>query len=268
MNTSPRWSGIADLHHHLLHGLDDGATDLDTAVAMARLALADGITTVVATPHTYDGVYNVERAAAAAALAELAVALAAAELPLEVRLAAEVHLHESIPERLADDPTLSLDGHGRYLLLELPHQGPPPSLPDFLFRLATRGTTAVIAHPERNLAVRKNPAIAIEWAERGSLLQLTAGSLSGAFGEPIRVCAEHLLREGAAHLVATDAHSPRKRPPLAQAAAAAITAIAGADCAQMLLVTNPRRILAGEAVEPLSKVPAAPRRRWLAGLFR
>jgi len=268
MNDSPQYTGIVDLHHHLLPGVDDGAADLDTAIAMARLALADGIETVVATPHTYDGVYNVERAAAAAALATLAAALAEAGLPLQVRLAAEVHLHEAIPERLADDPSLSLDGNRRYLLLELPHQGPPPSLPDFLFRLATRGTTAVIAHPERNLAVRKNPALALEWAERGSLLQLTAGSLTGAFGEPIRVCAEHLLRAGAAHIVATDAHSPRKRPPLAQAAAAAITAIAGADHARKLLVTNPQRILAGEAVEALPKLPVAPRRRWLAGLFR
>lgn len=262
------WSGALDLHHHLLPGVDDGAQDLDAALAMARMALAEGITTVLATPHTCDGVYDVDRADAAAALAELAAALAAANLPLQVRLAGEVHLHESIPQRLRQDPGLSLDGRGRYLLLELPHQGPPPSLPDFLFRLAAGGTTAVIAHPERNLAVRKHPEMAVEWANHGALLQLTAGSVDGAFGEPARTTAEHLLRAGAAHVVATDAHSPQKRPPRLRDAFAAAAAIVGEAGARALFVDNPRRIAAGEGTDSIEAPRPVRRRGLFASLFR
>ena len=266
--SQPRCEGMVDLHHHLLPGLDDGAADVATSLELARMALAEGITTVVCTPHTLDGVYDVERARATAALAVLTLALAEAGLPLQIRLAGEVHLHESIPELLRLDAGVTLDGQGRYLLLELPHQGPPSSLPDFLFRLAAAGTTPLIAHPERNLAVRKNPALAIEWASRGVKLQLTAGSLTGAFGEPIRACAEQLLRAGAVHVVATDAHSPSKRPPLVQAAFAAATAIVGAEGAAALFLANPQRILAGESPETIV-APTPPRRRGLfAGLFR
>lgn len=263
-----RCAGMVDLHHHLLPGVDDGATDVAAAVAMARAALAEGITTVVCTPHTFDGVFDVERAAAAAALAELSAALADAGLPLQVRLAGEVHLHEGIPELLRRDPGVSLDGNGRFLLLELPHQGPPPSLPDFLFRLAAAGTTPLIAHPERNLAVRKNPELALGWAQRGAKLQLTAGSLSGAFGEPIQACAEHLLRSNCCHVVATDAHSLAKRPPLVQAAFAAAAAIVGEDGARTLFLDNPSRILAGADPETVVAPPAARRRGLFANLFR
>lgn len=261
-------TGVCDLHHHLLPGVDDGAADLAMALAMARCAVEEGITTVVATPHTCDGVYEVPRPKAAAALGELNLALAEADLPLTVRLAAEVHLHESIPERLAADPSLSLDGGGRYLLLELPHQGPPAWLPEFLFRLAAAGTTPVIAHPERNLAVRSAPELAIGWAEQGALLQLTASSLTGGFGAPIRGTAERLLRAGVVHVLATDAHAAERRSPRVQAAFAAAAELVGSSGAERLLVANPGLILAGAPRDQLEAPRPSPRRSWFASLFR
>jgi protein-tyrosine phosphatase len=260
--------GVVDLHHHLLPGVDDGAADLGMAVAMARLAVAEGISTVVATPHTCDGVYEVPRPAAAAALAELNLALAAAELALTVRLAAEVHLHESIPERLAADPTLSLDGGAKYLLLELPHHGPPSWLPDFLFRLAAAGTTPIIAHPERNLAVRATPELAIGWAEQGALLQVTASSLVGGFGRAIQGTAERLLGAGAVHVLATDAHAAERRSPRVQEAFTAAAALLGHDGAAALFVRNPALVLAGAPRDQVVAPKAPPRRGWLTSLFR
>ena len=265
--TTRACQGMVDLHHHLLPGVDDGAVDVAAALQMATIAEAEGITTVVATPHTLDGVFDVDRARAAAALAEVQLAVAGAGLALQVRLAAEVRVHETVPQRLIEDPGLSLDGRGVYLLLELAHQGPPPALSDFLFRLAAAGTTALVAHPERNLAVRARPELAVEWAGRGTLLQLTAGSLTGAFGAPIRTCAEQLLRAGVVHVIATDAHSPGKRAPLVQEAFAAAAAIVGDDGAHELFVGNPSRIVAGEPVDSLV-APAARRRRCLFASWR
>ena len=144
MNDMPTCHGLVDLHHHVLPDVDDGATDLSTALAMVQAAAEQGITTIVATPHTCDGVFDVARERAAAAHAELCAAVAAAGLGVEIRLAGEVHLHEGIPELLRRDPGVTLDGRGRYLLLELPHQGPPPSLPEFLFRLIAAGTVPVL----------------------------------------------------------------------------------------------------------------------------
>jgi len=260
--------GVVDLHHHLLPGVDDGAADLATAIEMARLALADGITMVIATPHTLDGTYDVTRERARRAHAELVAALAAASVPLTVRLAAEVHLHEAAPELLTQHPDLSLDGQGRYLLLELPHQGPPPGLPEFLFRLRSAGVTPVIAHPERNLAVRQDPELVAEWLDCGVELQLTAGSLAGAFGAPIRDCALKLLRAGHAAVVATDSHSLHKRPPLAQAAATVIANVLDREAAQLLLVDNPARIAASAPSNEILRPAPRRRRGLLSGLFR
>jgi protein-tyrosine phosphatase len=235
---------IVDLHHHILPGVDDGAVDLDTAVRMAEAAVAAGIATVVATPHTCDGVYDVDRTKARRALAELQRELATRQI--------------------------TLDGRGKWLLLELPHQGPPPTFDDFLFRLLASGTTPLIAHPERNLAVRKDPRLAERWVQRGARLQLTAGSVSGDFGQPIAECAEVLLRLGCAHVLASDAHSLHKRPPLVREGFAAAAAIVGDDGARTLLIDNPRRILTGANADTVIAPPALPpERRGLFGrLFR
>lgn len=261
-------AGVVDLHHHLLPGVDDGAVDLQTAIGMAQLAVAEGIVTVVATPHTCDGVFDVPRPRAAAAAAQLAAALQEHGVELQLRVAAEVRLHEDIPARLQADPGLSLDGNGRWLLLELPHESVPPSLPEFLFRLRARGTTPLIAHPERNLAVRRDPDLVTAWLELGVKLQLTTGSVAGSFGEPIRRCAELLLQRGQAHVMATDAHSLHKRPPAVQAAFAAAAAIVGDDGARALLVDHPARVLAGEPAAAVPAVPARKRRGLFAALRR
>ena len=258
--------GIVDLHSHVLPGIDDGAPDIAAALAIARRAIEEGIATLVATPHTLDGVFDVERERAFAAHAELRVALASAGLAIDVRVAAEVRFHETIPARLATDPTLTLDGKGRYLLLELPHESAPAGLPDLIFRLKVAGTTPVIAHPERNRAVRADPTIVAEWLRLGAKLQVTAGSITGAFGEPIRACAEHLLKAGHVHLIATDTHSIQKRPPCIQAAILAAEPVVGEDGARLLALENPIRILEGGPAEHVVPARSRKRRGWFAAL--
>jgi protein-tyrosine phosphatase len=194
--------------------------------------------------------------------------VAAAGLPVDLRLAAEVRFHEQIPVLLAQYPQLTLDGGGRYLLLELPHDSIPPALPDFLFRLKAAGTTPVIAHPERNLGVRANPSVVAQWQNLGAVLQLTAGSLAGRFGLEIRRLSEDLLRSGHIHLLATDAHSPDRRPPVLDDAIAAAGNLVGDQGVTELLVENPRRILAGEPASRLTAPTAVRPGGWLSRLSR
>ena len=245
--------GICDLHSHVLPGVDDGAEDIATALQLVEQAVEQGITTMVATPHTLDGVYDVSRSAAAAAGDALAAAIRAAGHSLDVRVAAEVHLHESIPDRVAADPSLTLDGSGRYLLLELPHQAVPPSLPQLLFGLRTRGTTPIIAHPERNLAVRGDIEVTRAWLEHGAQLQLTYGSLDGTFGGVIEKCARRLLELGRVAVLATDTHHPRRRPPKTREALRVASAIVGEAGARRLAVDNPRAVLAGQSIGPVQR---------------
>ncbi len=254
----PPLTGITDLHCHLLPGVDDGARDLDTALELCRRACEEGVAVAITTPHTLDGVYDVQRATARRALQTLRTALGREGIPLRVELAAECRYDAALPTLLRDSPDVSLDGAGRYLLLELPHEQVPAGLPQLMFALQTRGTTPVIAHPERNLGVRRDPDQVEAWVERGVLLQLTAGSLSGAFGGPIGRCAERLLRRGWAHVVASDAHSPGKRPPAMQAAVRCVRALVGNDAARALFVDNPAAIARGAPVHEIR--PARGRR--------
>ena len=42
---------MVDIHCHILPGMDDGATSIEESLEMAEMAIADGITHVVGTPH-------------------------------------------------------------------------------------------------------------------------------------------------------------------------------------------------------------------------
>src|SRR5829696_7501536 len=153
--------GVADcvdIHCHCLPGLDDGPKTTDDALALCRALAADGLTTVVATPHQL-GRYDLRNNAAAirAAAAALRSTLAAENVPLEIRVGADVRVDERILPLLASGEVLTLGG-GPYLLLELPHE--TYIEPEPLIRvLASRGVRCIITHPERHPVVRKRPEV-------------------------------------------------------------------------------------------------------------
>ena len=259
-------AGMVDLHHHILPEVDDGARNLDEAVQLARRAVEQGISTVVATPHVFDGVHDVEREVALAAADRLRDALALARVPLEIRVAAELRVDERLEQRLRDEPGLSLDGHGRYALIELPHESVPPFLTPLLFRMRAHGTVPVIAHPERNLGVRGNPEITQQWVEFGAMLQITAAALDGALGPVIGRTARYLLAHGRVHLVATDAHRIDRRPPHVAAAFEIAARVVGRDGAHALFVGNPA-IVARSGSPDSIVAPERVRRGGLVGWF-
>src|SRR6185312_1248210 len=139
---------MIDLHCHILPGIDDGAPDLATSLAMARLAVADGITVTACTPHILPGVYNNSGAMIGAAVARLRVALAEAEIPLRLVAGADVHVAPDLVAQLGAGSALTING-SRYLLLEPPHHVLPPRLEDHIFHLQTAGYVPILTHPER-----------------------------------------------------------------------------------------------------------------------
>ena len=146
---------MIDLHSHILHGLDDGARNLEQSLEIARAAVADGIESIAATPHVRDD-YPTTPAAMGAAVAELREALVAATLPLEVHTGGEIALNRLKllpPEAL---PEFALAG-SRYLLLEFPYSGWPLDLPTRIFELQAAGFVPVLAHPERSAEVIATP---------------------------------------------------------------------------------------------------------------
>src|SRR5215210_1308244 len=159
---------------------------------------------------------TVEPARIAAGLVELRAALAAADIPLEVLPGGEIAIWRLVD---LDEDTLRAFalGGGPYLLVESPFS---PVIGDFepmVLDLHDRGHRVLLAHPERCPAFQRDPSRLEGLVGAGALVQITAGSMAGAFGTTVRRFTVALLREGLAHVVASDAHDHVKRPPGLQA---------------------------------------------------
>jgi protein-tyrosine phosphatase len=201
-----------DLHCHVLPGIDDGARDLQDALAMARQAQAGGISAICATPHIRDD-HDVRIAELPARLAELSSAVAADGCATAILPGGEVAV--TALDRLDDDEltTVSLGGGGRWILLE-PAPGPLDDRLDVAIgALGERGFRALIAHPERHpapdMAARLRRLVA-----GGALVQATAAFLADRSTRPGMTA---LARAGLIHVLGSDAHSSRAGRPVALA---------------------------------------------------
>lgn len=241
---------MIDLHAHILPGVDDGPRAWEESLEMARLAVADGIVTMVATPHLFRR-KSVERGALnhpddlLQRLAELNRRLAEAGLKLQVVPGCEVPLFPEILEFLDQGRLLTLNDGGRYLFLELPDTVIPPATEELIFQMNSRGITPILSHPERNPILYQSPARLKRLIDLGCLTQITASSLTGGFGWGVRRFTKKLLREGLVHVMATDAHNTTHRPPLLSPAVNKVKKILGESRAWDLVTTNPERLLLG-----------------------
>jgi protein-tyrosine phosphatase len=261
---------MLDLHCHLLPGIDDGAADLDAALAMARMAVADGIQIVACTPHIYPGMYDNDAAGIRAAIARLQGILDGEGIGLRLVEGADVHLDTDLVGaiRVGRVPTIA---GSRYLLLEPPHHVAPPGLEEQVFGLMAAGIVPVITHPERLRWIEEHYDVFMRLVDRGAWMQVTAGAVTGRHGRRPKYWAERMLGEGKVHLLATDAHDPRRRPPFLAEARDAAEALVGKQEAIHLVVTRPAGIVADRlpaVLPPVPAVEATPMRRRFWQLLR
>ncbi len=234
-----------DIHCHLLPGLDDGPADWNEALRMARMAVADGVAAVVATPHQL-GRYARNRGATIRAVAvRLQQMLDERGIRLKVLPGADVRIEPELVDKLRSGEVLTVADRRRHVLLELPHEIYTP-LDRLLAELNGAGMVGILTHPERNLGILSQPAVLPRLATRGCLMQLTAGSLLGSFGPRIRRFSESLLADGLVHFIASDGHGTGSRPPGLGSAFQRVAELAGPDVAMALCCRNPLSLLTGE----------------------
>lgn len=203
---------MIDLHCHILPGIDDGAKTLEMSLEMARIAVADGIHTLACTPHIYPGMYMNDGPGIAAARDALQAELDQAGIPLKLVVGADVHLVPGLIEGLQSGRVPTLHG-SRYFLLEPSHTTPPPRFEDSVFNLIASGYTPVITHPERLTWVEGHFEVFQRLIGVGAWMQVTAGALTGVFGQRAKYWGERFVGEGMTHILATDAHSNGRRLP-------------------------------------------------------
>ncbi|MHB8301396.1 MAG: tyrosine-protein phosphatase [Acidobacteriaceae bacterium] len=243
--------GMIDIHHHLLFGLDDGPRDLETSLQMAEIAIEDGITHVVCTPHA-NSEYIFSPEENAARLAQLQEKLGDR---LTLGLGCDFHLSFDNIESAREQPERYSINRGRYLLVEFPDFGIPQNISNSFHEMLVAGVVPILTHPERNLTLMQKPEKLDEWLEMGCLVQVTAGSLLGRFGKGPQRVAQQLLASQRVHVIATDAHNTTSRPPVMSDAYNFIAGKQGEQEAERLCVENPRRIFYSE---PLAEKPTSP----------
>jgi protein-tyrosine phosphatase len=244
---------MIDLHCHLLYGIDDGAADATVSLEMARASVADGVTVVACTPHILPGLYANSGPEIRVATKRLQQLLNQEEIPLRLVAGADNHITPTFLAELQAGHLLSL-GNTRYVLVEPPHHVAPPRMEDLFFDLLVAGYVPILTHPERLSWIESHYSCIKRLVHAGVWMQLTAGSLTGAFGRRARYWGERMLDEGCVHVLATDAHDTNRRPPnLSQGRELAAKRLGQVE-AEHLVKTRPQGVLSNA---PPSDLPGA-----------
>ena len=244
---------MVDIHSHILPEVDDGPKSWDVSVAMCRVATADGITHMVATPHANDR-YHYDREYLQGLLTRLQELVGDS---LKLSLGCDFHLsYDNLQDALAH-PTRYVIGNSHYLLVEFSNYSIPQNTSESFLKLGDRGITPIITHPERNPILRENLQRVLEWAEQGCVIQVTGSALTGFWGERTRNAATWLLERQAVHVLATDAHDMEKRVAVLSTARDAAAEVCGQEIAEALVEANPRAII-NDHLLPYAPRPAAP----------
>lgn len=246
--------------------VDDGAVDLEEALAMARMAVAEGVSKIVLTPHHANGQFSNPALSVHQAVEQLRLHLAEHHIPLTLYCGQEIRLYSQMVEDWEKGLLLSL-AQSPYILIEFPSGRVPENAQAYFHEWKVLGLTPVIAHPERNKELMNHPELLREFVENGALGQVTTHSLTGSFGKVIQKAAFAMCREGLIHFVASDAHNTRERPFAMREAYQRITEEFGAEWTSYYQ-ENAQLLLRGEPIQVRPPGQPVKCRGILANLFR
>ena len=242
---------VIDLHCHILPGIDDGASDSSVSLAMAKAMVAQGVTVAACTPHILPGLYHNSGPDIRQAVQRLQELIDQEGIALRLVTGADVHMTPNFVAGLRSGHLLTI-ADSRYVLVEPPHHSAPPQLEHFFFSLVVAGYVPILTHPERLSWVPSRYDTIKRLVRSGVWMQITAGSIAGAFGRNALYWSERMLDDGCVHLIASDAHDAERRPPDLAAGREFAAQRVGAEEAQRLVLTRPAGILKDQ---PPSNLP-------------
>lgn len=254
---------MIDTHCHILPEVDDGAESWEDSLEMARAAVSEGITTIIATPHHHNGRHVNNCNNVHGLVDAINVRLEDADIPLIVLPGQEVRSYSRIIEDYESGDTIGLN-HSRYMLVEFPSDRVPSSYEDIFHELQLAGVIPIIAHPERNAELANNSDRLGELIELGALAQVTAHSINGGFGPKVQRIALDMCCRNLVQIVASDAHGIRKRPFGLREAYTHLESNIGMDAVEEMK-NRAEAIVRNETIvrRPIISLPQKKRKFWL-----
>ena len=251
--------GASDVHTHILPGIDDGAIKIENSIQMARVSVAQGTTVMIATPHRFYGGRENLPSLIISLAAQVQAEINRSSLPGEFMIVCgqEIPLTLSSAKELRSGETLTIGNAGKYALVEPPFDRLPEWIAEAISLIRDAGIVPILAHPERNAIVQKDPSLVRECVKAGALLQLTAMSVTGENGALAYDAAIWMLEEGITAVVASDCHSASWRPPILSKAFTLISKMYGESTASRLFVENPQQIAASAQLFDLHSSPTS-----------
>ncbi|WP_110114952.1 CpsB/CapC family capsule biosynthesis tyrosine phosphatase [Bacillus sp. CGMCC 1.16541] len=202
---------MIDLHCHILPGLDDGAQTKEDALEMAKQAVAQGIHTIIATPHHQNRQYQNEKNVIIERVKELNDYFSQHNLPITILPGQEPRIYGELVDDYKADHILSLNNTGKYVFIEFPSSQVPRYTDQLIYDLQSHHLTPIIVHPERNSQLMEAPDLLYRFVQKGALTQITASSVTGQFGKKIQKFTHQLIDANLTHFVASDAHNVTSR---------------------------------------------------------
>jgi len=199
---------MIDIHSHILHGVDDGAKDIETSIAILKEAVKAGVTDIILTPHYVpDGNYIEEVKENAVRIETLIKETVKQNIPIRLYQGNEIFVARNMEGLIYEGKAISLN-KTRYVLFELPMTQKIPYLSDVLYDLLGEGLIPIIAHPERYTFYQEDQSEMVEWIEKGVLFQANLGSIIGMYGKEAKKALVQMLKTDKIHFLASDVHRP------------------------------------------------------------
>lgn len=230
-----RW---ADIHCHIIPGVDDGARDMKTALEMLRMEYEDGVRTVIVTPHFRIGMFETSRETIWERFSMLKEEAFRLYPDMHIDLGCEFHANMDMVELLKEGTWGTMAGTD-YVLTEFSGAHSLGYIRERCYTLLCSGFTPIIAHVERYPALYKKYDEIENLVNMGAKIQMNASSIIGADGFRMKGFCEKIMKMDLLHFVGSDAHNLSRRKPCMGKCASYMKRVMGYKYTKRILVENP-----------------------------
>ncbi len=194
----------ADMHSHLIPGIDDGAKTIEDSLELIRHLYSLGYSKLITTPHIMSDYFRNTPEIIYKGLEEVRAALKKENIPVEISAAAEYYIDDGFMRKIEEEKLMTFGDN--YLLVEVSYINPPDNVREVLFRAQVLGYKPILAHPERYPFWYRTMDEYQRFHDMGVALQLNLNSLSGYYGPEAKKVAEKLIDMNIISALGTDMH--------------------------------------------------------------